>query len=207
MTRRGSVFTRQKQSGYYMQRILNLMPEDFSKIQSKELVALARQPNPERGKNGKPMQSKGIGPNTLFFYLDRLIKKGLVNKLPIDPNHPKEVYYTRCKNPKVVIITEQAIDKVKALFDEFPKEIERMIELELATYRQYSEETSEEEENQVYMDISQNPDEIEYRFGRLLLKKALSFIEEVMPNLKNKHYYIDSDCNIIYDEQVRKENS
>ena len=188
-----------------MQRILSLLPNDFSKIQSKELVALARQPIYEKGKNGETIKRKGIGPNTLFFYLDRLMKRGLVNKLPFDPEHPKDVYYTRCKNPKKIVITEQAINEVKVLFEELPKEIEKMIELELATYREYSEEASEKEENEVYMQISQDQDEIEYRFGRLLLRKALKFIEEAMPTLKNKHYYIDSDCNIIYDEQVRKE--
>ena len=80
--------TNQKHSGYYMQRILNLLPNDSSKIQSKELVTLARKPVYEKSKNGEKKERKGIGPNTLFFYLDRLIKKGLVNKLPVDPEHP-----------------------------------------------------------------------------------------------------------------------
>jgi len=201
--------TNQKHSGYYMQRILNLLPNDYSKIQSKELVTIARTPVYKKSKNGDKKERKGIGPNTLFFYLDRLIKKGLVNKLPVDPEHPKDVYYTRCQNPEAVIITEEAIDRVKKMFEEFPKEIERMIELELAVHREHIGGMSKEEENRVIMQISQDQNEIEYRFGRLLLRKALDFIEDSVPSLKGKDYYINSNLNFapkkLVDERITQE--
>jgi len=154
-----------------MKRILGFSRR-FCKIQSKELLAIARKPIAEKGKT-----RKGIGPNTVYYYLDKLIQKGFVNKLPADPDHPKDVYYSTCKKPKDLLITEQAINEVKKLFEEFPKEIERMIELELATYREYSEEPSKEEENEVYMQISQDQDEIEYRLVDSYSGKRSSFLK------------------------------
>ncbi len=172
-----------------MTRILNLFPNDFSKIQAKDLLKQARQPIIEKG-----VRRKGIGPNTVYYYLDRLVKKGLVNKLPVDPNHPKDVYYSKFKNPKSIMLTEAAINQVKSLLDKLPEELYKQFEKELEYYREFSdEELDEEEEKWATMVITGDQDEIELKIASTLIKQAQKFIEEVFPALKNKEYYIDSN--------------
>jgi len=177
ITIRGDYMTNQKHSGYYMSRILALFPETFSKIQSTELLALARKPIIEKGKDGKQTQRKGMGPNTFYQYLNKLIEKGAIKQLPLEPNHPKDVYYTKCQNVKFFQISEELIkEKVNSLLKELPNELEKTIALELA----YCEEEcpfDDKDEERAFVNEILNEDELKLTLGRILVKHGNKLIE------------------------------
>ena len=188
-----------------MTRIFNLFPNDFSKIQAKDLLKQARQPIIEKG-----VRRKGIGPNTVYYYLDRLVKKGLVNKLPSDPNHPKDVYYSKFKNPKSLMITQEAINEVKSLIERLPEEFNKLFQRELGYYKEFAgEDFNEEEEEWAFKVITEDRDVIELKIASVLIKQAKRFIESTIPELKNKEYYVDSSVRIapksLVDERITPE--
>jgi hypothetical protein len=167
--------TNQKHSRYYMSRILGLFPDNVSKIRSTELIALARKPIMEKGKNGKLTQRKGMGPNTTYNYLDRLVKKGAIKK--IESEHTKDVYYTKCQNFKFFEISEELIkEKINAILRDLPMELEKTIKLEL----EYCEENTpfdDTKDETAFVNEILNEDELKQTLGRILVKHGNELME------------------------------
>jgi len=186
---------RRKFPRHFENRILKILPDDFSKMQSTILLNEARKPYTEN-RDGKINRYKGMGHNTTSYYLKSLIKQGRVNKIQ-DSEDRRMFYYTKCKNPKTIVITEEAINAVKSMLEKLPEQINKSIEREFAYYKEFAEDLTVDEERNAYMEISEDRDKIDLIIASVLIKQAQKFIEAVFPSLKNKEYYIDSDYNAV----------
>jgi hypothetical protein len=199
-----------KFGGRYEERIKRILRANPPKMQSTKLFNEARKPYNEISDSGKVIRNKGMGPNTTSYYLKILIKKGQVDRI-LDPKHPKEKYYAMCKNPKTIVITEEAVNRVKAQLERLPEEINKSIEREFNYFKESSEDLTEVEEREAYMDISGDIDKIEYIVAIALVKEGMKFLERVYPRLKGKKYYVDADCRTmpknLVDERITWEES
>jgi Fe2+ or Zn2+ uptake regulation protein len=146
----------QTHSGHYKEKILELFTDDSSKIQSTELLRKARE--------------RRIGPNTFYKYLERLVEKGIVKRLPPDPNNKKEVYYIKNENVKLVKMSEGMI---KEYTDPLLKELIKKLELTIALEVEYCNEHSpfeDEGDKRTFVNEIINEDEIKLTFGRILVE-------------------------------------
>lgn len=194
---KGFRMRRRKFPRHFENRILKILPDDYSKMQSTKLFNEARKPYTEIREDGKINRFKGMGPNTTSHYLKSLIKQGRVSKI-CDPKHPKEVHYTKCKNPKSLIIAEEAVNEVKSLLERLPAEFNKLFQSELAYYREFAgKEMTAEDEKWAYQVITEDQDVIELKIASVLIKQAQKFVESAFPSLRNKEYYLDSAINIV----------
>ena len=153
----------QTQTGYYKKTILELFPDDSSKIQSTELLRKARE--------------RGIGPNTFYKYLEELVEKRIVKRLPPDPNNKKEVYYTKNENVKLVKLSEEMIKKyTDPLLKELIKKLELTIALEVDYCNENSPFEDERDKREFVSDII-NEDEIKLTLGRILVEYGKELIK------------------------------
>jgi Fe2+ or Zn2+ uptake regulation protein len=188
--------TNQKHSGYYMNRILKLLPEN-TKMQSKDLLIEAQKPIKEIGKNGRVIMRKGMSPNTVYRYLDMLVdEKKLVNRFK--EKGSKQVYFLKSKNVHMVEVSSELIqEKVSELISDIPKEIERTVKAEFDYIKQF-EETTERDEQALFRQLSESDFEIERAFGFALLKHAFKIIEtHASSGMKASDFYIDFTGDIL----------
>src|SRR5665648_262236 len=147
--------------GHFENRILGILHDDFSKMQSTKLFNEARKPYTEMHADGKTVvRFKGQGPNTTSYYLKRLIKQGRVNRIH-DPKHPKDVYYTKNKNVKLVQLSEDIIkETTELLLKELCIEFDNTIKGELAYCEKECPFDNKDEERAFVDEILNSDDEL-----------------------------------------------
>lgn len=160
---------KKRKSGLFKKRILDILPEDDSKMQSTELFKEARKP-------WKDNQYKGMGPNTASYYLKSLIKEGLVNR--IHEEHGKEVYYAKSsKNVKMMQLSEEIIkEKADLLLRELRRRLEKTIKLEV-DYCEKNASFEDEEEKNAFVNEIINEDELKLTLGRILVEYGKELIK------------------------------
>lgn len=178
---------RRKFPHHFENRILEILPNDYSKLQSTKLFNEARKPYVEKRDDGKVNRYKGMGPNTTSYYLKSLIKQGRVDKIR-DPKHRKEVYYTKCQRPKTLQLTEQIITEIIPLLERMPKTINEAINSELEYMKKF-ENVSQDVEKE----IAEDKERIGRIVGSVLLEQAFRIIKLSTPELRNLEFYIDSE--------------
>ncbi len=161
----------------YENRLLALLPKDGSKMQSTQLVKLASKSYVSKEPNGTLKERPGLSPNTVYHYLEELIKRGIVKKLPTDPHHPKEVYYTKCGNIQLIQMSEEMIkERANSLLKELPKELEKTIAKEIAYCRIHAPFEDKDDERGFVNEII-NEDELRLTLGRILVKQGNKLIK------------------------------
>lgn len=155
-------------SGYYKNRILNLLPLDGSKIRSKDIHSKARQ--------------MGIGPNTVQNYLNMLVGEGSVTAIA---ERPKEVYYSRCEDVRIKHLIDDFMQEIDNTLSELPLEL-RIVERKLE-----KGSLTETEGKKAVEILSHDQTYLKGLIVNTLYHKVCEMVKANLPdNMKGKEYYI-----------------
>jgi len=172
----------------YENRLLEIFQKYGPKIQSKKLVDFAKATFTAKDSRGRVQEHKGIGPNTVYFYLNELRNKKIVERVLIDPHHPKEVYYELRRNVRLARMSEELIkEKTKSLLPELQKELEKQIAIEIA-YCEKECPFEDEEDKLGFINEIINDDELRLTLGRILVKQGNKLIKTsyLPPGMKER---------------------
>ncbi len=206
--------TKTRDSYRYESRILELLPNDGSRVQSKRFLKLATQPYTEKKPEGMYVSRPGMSLTTVYYYLNGLIEKGIVKKWDksVDPTikSPKDVYYTKSQNFRVVQVhlSEQIVkEKIALLTKELLKEVAKTADFEIFAIKKDESDLSDEDARGIFSEITSSDFEMERALARVLVKQGIILFKQTQYGGRKDDFYIESEGSTISKHLINKKIS
>jgi hypothetical protein len=198
----------------YENRILEIVPDDGSRIKSKDFLNLAIQPYAEKKTDGIIVQRPGMSLTTVYYYLNSLIEKEIVKKWDksVDPTikSPKDVFYTKSQDFKAgqVHLSEEIVkEKISLLVKETLKEVGNTANFEIFAIRKNEKDLSKDDSKGIFSEITRSDFEMERALARVLVKQGIILFKQTQRNGRKDDFYIDSEGNTISKNLINKKIS